>query len=47
MVGEEILLMVWSFSETLLERFQKSTTFFDVALVAQILALHELREVGS
>ncbi len=45
MVGEEILLRVWPLSETLHKRFQKSTTFFEVALVAWILASHKLREV--
>jgi hypothetical protein len=43
MVGEEILLRVWPLSETLHERFQKSTTFFKVALVAGIATSDRLR----
>jgi hypothetical protein len=43
-VGEKRSSRGWQLLETLQERFQQSTTFFDVAFVALILALHKRRE---
>jgi hypothetical protein len=37
----------WPESDTLQVRLQKSTTFLEVAFIAQILASHKLREVRS